>query len=91
MSGAACNRKAAIRRGAGEQVHTPIDLNEEEMSEARSDDSGANDKIRSRRNATRYALFHGPANPRLEMPSTGFEAEDTRSKYGHDDFTSTNF
>ena len=84
-------QKAAIRRGAGEQVPTPIDLNEEEMSEARSDDSGANDKIRSRRNATRYALLHGPANPRLELPSTGFEAEDTRTKYSHDDFTSTNF
>ena len=74
-----------------EQVPSPIDFNDEEMSEVRSDDSGANDKIRSRRNATRYALFHGPVNPRLEMPPTKFEAEDTRSKYGHNDFPLTNF
>ena len=69
----------------------PTDFNDEELSEERSDDSGANDKIRPRRNATRYALSRGPANPRLERQSTGFEAEATRSKYSHDDFTSTNF
>ena len=61
------------------------------MSEVLSDDSEANDNIRSRGNATRYTLFHGPVNTRLEMPSTGFEAEDTRSKYGHNDFPWTNF
>ena len=64
---------------------------EEKMSEVLSDDSEANDNTRSRGNATRYTLFHGPVNTRLEMPSTGFEAEDTRSKYGHNDFPLTNF
>ena len=64
---------------------------EEKMSEVLSDDSEANDNIRSRGNATRYTLFHGPVNTRLEMPSTGFEAEDTRSKCGHNEFSLTNF
>ena len=85
MSGAAATEMPPSAEVQAEHEPLPMNLNEEQlveglskleerMSEVLSDDSEANDNIRWRGNATRYTLFHGPVNTRLEMPWTGFEA-----------------